>query len=234
MLEQKLAVLTALNVSVDGDGDDKVSFNIFGTNKSICIDKAKLKEAITISDLPVAERQASADDNKIDMPVISPSASEEEYLELALKHIGDVKKTDRNTLDKTSFIKVFKYTGDFAKLKNKTLKSTAQTNRSEYFDVDHMKYLDSLKATINDEEKAYEASANIMFDKLAISQACFEKTQQELMNDPYVSMELFNLGIAMEQPNTPAPEGLSADRTVELVKASNDFAFDLFQKNYLS
>ena len=48
MLEQKLAVLTALNVSVDGDGDDKVSFNIFGTNKSIVIDKAKLKEAITI------------------------------------------------------------------------------------------------------------------------------------------------------------------------------------------
>ena len=52
MLEQKLAVLTALNVSVDGDGDDKVSFNIFGTNKSIVIDKAKLKEAIMIQDAP--------------------------------------------------------------------------------------------------------------------------------------------------------------------------------------
>jgi hypothetical protein len=50
MLEQKLAVLTALNVSVDGDGDEKVSFNIFGSNKSICIDKAKLREAITIKD----------------------------------------------------------------------------------------------------------------------------------------------------------------------------------------
>jgi hypothetical protein len=48
MLEQKLAVLTSLNVSVDGDGDDKVSFNIFGTNKSIVIDKEKLKQAITI------------------------------------------------------------------------------------------------------------------------------------------------------------------------------------------
>jgi hypothetical protein len=172
-----LAVLTALNVSVDGDGDDKVSFNIFGTNKSICIDKAKLREAIVISDIPVVERQASADDNKIDMPVISTDATEEEYLELALQYIGDVKKTDRNTLSKDSFIKVFKYTGDFAKLKNKTLKSVAQENRSEYFNMDHKLYLDSLKATINDEEKAYEASANIMFDKLSISQACFEKTQ---------------------------------------------------------
>ena len=53
MLEHKLAVLTALNVSVDGDGDDKASFNIFGTNKSIVIDKAKLREAITIQDTQV-------------------------------------------------------------------------------------------------------------------------------------------------------------------------------------
>ena len=68
-----------------------------------------------------------------------------------------------------------------------------------------------------------------MFDKLSISQSCFEKTQQELMNDPYVSMELFNLGIAMEQPNSKAPEGLTAEKTIELVKASNDFAFNLFQ-----
>ena len=48
MLEHKLAVLTALNVSVDGDGEEKASFNIFGTNKSIVIDKKKLREAITI------------------------------------------------------------------------------------------------------------------------------------------------------------------------------------------
>jgi len=81
MLEQKLAVLTALNVSVDGDGDDKVSFNIFGTNKSIVIDKAKLKEAITIQDAPVVERQATADDHKIDMPKISTeNITEDEFL----------------------------------------------------------------------------------------------------------------------------------------------------------
>lgn len=48
MLENKLAVLSALNISVEGDGDDKVSFNIFGSNKSIVIDKVKMREAITI------------------------------------------------------------------------------------------------------------------------------------------------------------------------------------------
>ena len=123
MLEQKLAVLTALNVSVDGDGDDKVSFNIFGTNKSIVIDKAKLKEAITIQDAPVVERQATADDNKIDLPQINTdNISEEEFLTQALAAIGPLKKTARKTLEKESFIKVFKYTGDFAKMKNRALK----------------------------------------------------------------------------------------------------------------
>ena len=50
------------------------------------------------------------------------------------------------------------------------------------------------------------------------------------MNDPYVSMELFNLGISMEAPSGKAPEALTRDKTVELVKASNDFAF---KKEYM-
>jgi len=48
MMENKLAILSALNISVEGDGDDKVSFNLFGSNKSVVIDKAKMREAITI------------------------------------------------------------------------------------------------------------------------------------------------------------------------------------------
>jgi len=47
-------------------------------------------------------------------------------------------------------------------------------------------------------------------------------------------MEIFNLGISMEQPNTKCPEELDAAETIKLVKASNDFAFDLFKKEYLS
>ena len=69
MLEQKLAVLTALNVSVDGDGEDKASFNIFGTNKSIVIDKVKLREAIKIQDSPVIEKMATAPE-QVDLPKI--------------------------------------------------------------------------------------------------------------------------------------------------------------------
>jgi len=52
------------------------------------------------------------------------------------------------------------------------------------------------------------------------------------MADPYVSMELYNLGISMEQPSKAVPEDLTNERTVELVKASNEYAFDLFKREY--
>ena len=52
------------------------------------------------------------------------------------------------------------------------------------------------------------------------------------MNDPYVSMELFNLGIAMEQPSTKTPDALTNEKTIDLVKTSNDFAFEKFKKDY--
>lgn len=53
------------------------------------------------------------------------------------------------------------------------------------------------------------------------------------MMDPYVSMELFNLGISMEAPTTSAPAELDKEKTIKLVKDSNDYAFDLFKKEYI-
>lgn len=53
------------------------------------------------------------------------------------------------------------------------------------------------------------------------------------MNDPYVSMEVFNMGIGMEQPNIDTPVELTKEKTVELVKLSNDFAFEKFKADYI-
>jgi len=53
------------------------------------------------------------------------------------------------------------------------------------------------------------------------------------MNDPYVSMELFNLGIAMEQPVGATNANLNRELSVDLVKLSNDYAFDKFKKDYI-
>jgi len=233
MMENKLAILSALNISVEGDGDDKVSFNLFGSNKSIVIDKVKMREAITIQDAPVQERAAQPDDNKSDLTNIETEGLDEEgFLKAAVEAIGEVQKTSQNTLDQKSFIKVFKYTGDFAKFKNQSLKQEAQERRCTHFGTDSAAYFTALKGCIQEEEKAYESSSQQVFDAISITQQCFEKSQQVLMADPYVSMELYNLGISMEQPNKAVPEDLTNERTVELVKASNEYAFDLFKREY--
>jgi hypothetical protein len=56
MLENKLSVLKALNTTVEGDNEDKLTFNVQGTKKAVVIDLVKLKEAITFLDNSVEER----------------------------------------------------------------------------------------------------------------------------------------------------------------------------------
>ena len=53
------------------------------------------------------------------------------------------------------------------------------------------------------------------------------------MQDPSVQMELFNMGIKMEQPASKAPEELEKQLVIDLVMQSNDHAFDLFKKEYI-
>ena len=236
MLENKLQVLHALNVNVDSEDQTKITLNVRGSSKAIEVDLAKLREAITVVDTQVEEKEGSLEEKKqAELESIATEGiSEEEFVNKAVEKIGEIKKTPQKTLDKDSFIKIFKYTGDFAKLRSRELKKKAQQDRMEAFGKDHKKYLELLKKTITDEEGAYEASSQIMFDKLCITPEMFERSQQALMQDPYVSMELFNIGISMEAPTTKAPEELSRDKTIELVKTSNDYAFDLFKKEYIN
>lgn len=49
--------------------------------------------------------------------------TEDEFLAKAVELIGPIVKTKNKTLSKDSFIKIFKYTGDFAKLKSKDQKA---------------------------------------------------------------------------------------------------------------
>ena len=62
--------------------------------------------------------------------------TEEEYLNKAIEKIGQVTKTANKTLTKDCFIKVFKYTGDYAKIKAKDTKTKAQAKRSAQFGGD--------------------------------------------------------------------------------------------------
>jgi hypothetical protein len=53
---------------------------------------------------------------------IDSSLGDEEFLEATVKAIGEIKKTPKKLLEKETFVKVFKYVGDFAKYKSKSQK----------------------------------------------------------------------------------------------------------------
>lgn len=78
MLENKLNVLKALNTTVEGDSEDKLTFNVQGTSKAVQIDLKKLKEAITFIDGAVEEKQASAEDHMTKVEDIDLSSCTEE------------------------------------------------------------------------------------------------------------------------------------------------------------
>ena len=96
------------------------------------------------------ERQAQPEDNKqAELPAIDTTDMDEEgFLKAACEAIGTISKTPQNTLDKESFIKVFKYTGEFAKFKNTEIKRVAQAKRCEHFGGEPSAYLTALKANI--------------------------------------------------------------------------------------
>ena len=48
--------------------------------------------------------------------------SEEDFVKKVVEFIGEIKKNENKTLHKDTFIKIFKYTGDFAKLRSKGIK----------------------------------------------------------------------------------------------------------------
>jgi len=91
-LETKLKVLQALNIHVEsGEDSNKIQLNVLGSGKAIEIDLAKLREAVTVLDKQVVEKQASPDDIKplvehIDLEGIT----EEEFLNKAVEKIGAV------------------------------------------------------------------------------------------------------------------------------------------------
>lgn len=139
----------------------------------------KLKEAVTFLDSSVEEKNASAEDYMTKVEEIDvTNLTEDQFVEKAVELIGEIKKSESNNkiLSKDCFIRIFKYTGDFAKLRSQALKKTAQEDRCQYFNTDHKAYYDALQKTIMEEEKAYEKSSEILFEKLCITPEMFERS----------------------------------------------------------
>jgi hypothetical protein len=233
VLENKLAILSATNTSTDKE-DGTIVLNIEGTDKKMTINLEKLKEAITFSDGHEVQKPYNAEEHKVHYePIDASGLTPEEYIAKAAEKILPIKKSGK-VLHKETFIKLFHYTGDYAKFRTTELKAQAQEKRLQHFQVDSKKYLEEMKATVAAEERVYEQASKDLFEAVSISPEIFERTQHEMMMDPMVSMELFQMGINMEKPSGEHPSEMTKERTVELVKQSNDFAFDYFKREYIS
>lgn len=94
-LETKMRVLNSLNIHVEsGEDQNKITLNVSGTGRAIEIDLTKLREAITVLDRQVVEKQASPADLKPAVEHIDlEGITEEEFLTKAVEKIGVIQKT---------------------------------------------------------------------------------------------------------------------------------------------
>jgi len=95
-------------------------------------------------DNSVEEKNASHEDYMTKITDVDANLNDEQFVNKVAELIGEVKKNENKTLHKDTFIKIFKYTGDFAKLRSKGIKLKAQEERSMHFDSDHKLYLEAL------------------------------------------------------------------------------------------
>lgn len=116
-----------MNINVESSEDNnKITLNVHGSGKSIEIDLVKLREAITVHSKKVDEKEVIVEKSPAVENIDIENITEEEYLHKAVEKIMPVQKTPNKTLSKDSFIKIFKYTGDYAKIKSKDMKQKAQ------------------------------------------------------------------------------------------------------------
>lgn len=104
----------------------------------------------------------------------------------------------------------------------------------ENFESNWKQYYKTLSTAADLEKKAYDGAFEAMFDKLNITQANFERSQQMLMQaDPQAQMESFNIVLGWDKPDCKAPAELTREVTTDLLLKANDFAFDVIKKNYV-
>ena len=105
-------------------------------NKHIKIDKAKLKEAITVGEEQVKESEPLVSNKVNCVDIELDGIDETEFLTRMSSHISDLELVGGKTtgvISKDSFIKIFKYTNDLAKFMDKNGKAESQEKRLVHF-----------------------------------------------------------------------------------------------------
>ena len=134
-----MKILEALSMSNDSESDNIFSFNLLGMKKHIKIDKAKLREAITVCDENIDERDPYVG-NKVKCEEIAMEGIDEaEFLKRVSNKINDGNDIElvggkaTGVLPKDKFIQLFKYTNDLARFMDTNGKAEAQKKRMVHF-----------------------------------------------------------------------------------------------------
>lgn len=219
-LQDKVDVITFLK---EPDADPKeLRFNLRGTNKKVKVDIKKLQEAIRFVDDDQSEetKHASQDEEiKIDL-----TKEEEAYIDDKLKSFD--LRTDKNgVIEKKCMMKLMKIIGDFSKFRSQDISKQAQEKRLALYGTDNDKYIDIILDTMNGEEESFNYCTTAVLLKISVTPNTYMKSEHALIMDPASQMELLQKGIENEDSSTEVPAELTKDKTIEILKESNDQSF---------
>jgi hypothetical protein len=132
-------------------------------------------------------------------------------------------------IEKNSMMKLMKLIGDFSKMRSKDISKEAQEKRLGHYAKEYDQYVDVILETMNREEESFNYCTTAILAKLKISQEVYMRSEQALIMDPASQMELLQKGIENEDSSVEVPAELNKEKTIEILKESNDKSFEVYK-----
>jgi len=226
-LTDKVDVITYLK---EPDSDpDELRFKLKGTNKKVKVNIKKLQEAIQFVDDDGKEASKSEEETKKpEEPSVELTKDEEEYIDDKLKNF-DLRTGTTGIIDKKVMMKLMKIIGDFSKHRSKEHSKLAQTRRLEHYNSDNEKYIDVILDTMSKEEESFNFCTTAVLNKICVTHETYLRSEQALIMDPMSQVELLQKGIENEDKDVDIPEDLDKEKTIKILKESNDESFKQYK-----
>jgi len=222
-LQEKINIIKALKAPPMDPENLKIQ--IFGTNKNMILNINKLHEAISFEDIDSEDKKKPEESKRKDKPKldIDLTVDDHKHLHQMLKGFK-VTENEDGTLQKHAMIQILKFIADFAKIKNSKITKDAQEIRLEHYGVDDIKYINSIRSTLIEEEANYDYCQKAVFHKLYVQEETFRYTEQVLMSNPLIKLELMKDNINSESNEVDIPESLDRETTIEIIRKANDIS----------
>jgi hypothetical protein len=221
-LTDKVDIITYLK---EPDSDkDELRFNLKGTDKKVKVDIKKLQEAITF----VSTDGEETKDVKQPVPKVEISEEDEKYITEKLNDFF-LETAAGGLIEKQCMMKLMKIIGDFSKFRSKDIGKQGQQNRIKSYGSNHEEYVDTILDIMSKEEQSFNLATTAVLSRIDVTQDKYMKSEQNLIMDPMCQMELLQKGIENEDTSVEVPAELTKEKTIELLKESNDKSFENYK-----